>query len=153
MSLLSSILTPALIVVIYQRLGRFASKHLVDHIVFILISSLEIVPWEIRHILLWRAPITLILILILVLILVVTLLLLRSSLTPSKIKEIIYSIIWSLLVLLLASVVISKVPVGVRIINQSLFIIILCLLVIPCVETRVFVLIVRLVLASPVVLI
>ena len=152
MSLLSSVLTSSLVVVIYQRLGRFASKHLVNHIVFILISSLEIVPWEIRHILLCRTSITLILILIIVLVLVVTLLLLRNSLTPSKIKEIIYSVIWSLLVLL-TSVVIPKVPVGVRIINQSLFIIMLRLVIIPCVETRVFVLIVCLVLATPVVLI
>ena len=137
--LLSTVLaTSILSLIIHQRLVliRLRIKHLVYHIVFILIRSLEIVSWEIRNgFLFWTS-----LILIWILVLIVTLLLLRCliSRTPSKIKEIIYSIIiWRSIWLL---IVVIKVPIIV-VVDQFLFIV-SWLIVISGVETRVLIFIV-----------
>lgn len=138
--LLSPILTTStLSLIIHQRLVLIWLwvKHLVYHIIFILICSLKIVPWEIRNgFLFWTS-----LVLIWIWVLIVTLLLLLRCLisrTPSKIKEIIYSIIiWRSIWLL---IVVIEVPIIV-IADQSLFIV--CwLVIISGVETRVLVFIV-----------
>ena len=137
--LLSTVLaTSTLSLIIHQWLVlvRLCVKHLVYHIVFILIRSLEIVSWEIRNgFLFWTS-----LILIWIWVLNVTLLLLRCliSRTPSKIKEIIYSIIiWRSIWLL---IVVIEVPIIV-VVDQSLFIV-SWLIVISGVETRVLIFIV-----------
>ena len=143
--LLSTVLaTSTLSLIIHQWLVlvRLCVKHLVYHIVFILIRSLEIVSWEIRNgFLFWTS-----LILIWIWVLIVTLLLLRCliSRTPSKIKEIIYSIIiWRSIWLL---IVVIEVPIIV-VVDQSLFIV-SWLIVISGVETRVLIFIVCSVLIS-----